>query len=78
MEKIASILNLLETKVSQETFNDIIQIAEGLYTKKKRGDLLDDISKFLTGKTLKDHIKCGTQKAVKTVANKAIEKFKNN
>lgn len=56
-------------KISEECFNDIVErvkanIEEGLFVKDGRGDLLDDVSKTVTGDTVMGNIKKGVAKAV--------------
>ncbi len=65
----------LKENISEESFQDIMQLVEGsLFKADKRGDLLDDISKLLTGKDLAGHLKCGTQKLVKAIKDKKKKK----
>lgn len=65
-----SLINL-RSQISEESFQEIILLVEGsLFKADKRGDLFDDISKILTGKDLAAHLKCGTQKLIKTLKDK--------
>lgn len=75
MKTVKSLVTLQEN-VSENTFNDILQIMEGLFVNDGRGDLLDDISKLLTGKTLKQHVQHGIKGLTKNVPKKTTAKFK--
>jgi hypothetical protein len=78
MKTINSLTNIQE-KVSEETFQEIMQVMEGLFVNDGRGDLFDDISKALTGKPVIHHVRKGTSKAVKFLGKqikKAIENRK--
>lgn len=43
-------------KLANEALEEALQILEGLFIKDGRGDLIDDILKATTGKTLSDHV----------------------
>lgn len=75
MKDSNEILGILESRVSEQTYNEIIQIVESsLFNADKRGDLLDDFSKLLTGKTVGDHIRGGIKKLTKAAGEKVKEK----
>ena len=64
-------LAIIKEEVSEQTYIDIVQLIESsLFPADNRGDLLDDISKVLTGKSLGDHLRHGTQKLVKAIIDK--------
>ena len=72
---ISESLTMLKESVSEETYTDIIRLVEGsLFKADKRGDLLDDISKALTGKTLGDHLRHGAKKLAKGATEKVKDK----
>lgn len=78
MKTVDSLINIQE-KISEETFQEIMQVMEGLFVNDGRGDLFDDISKALTGKPVMHHVRKGTSKAVKFLGKqikKAIENRK--
>ena len=78
MKIINSLVNIQE-QVSEETFQEIMQIMEGLFINDGRGDLFDDVSKLITGKPVIHHVRKGTSKAVKYLGKqikKAIENRK--
>ena len=78
MKTVDSLINIQE-KISEETFQEIMQVMEGLFVNDGRGDLIDDISKALTGKPVMHHVRKGTSKAVKFLGKqikKAIENRK--
>lgn len=70
-------LFLLKEQLSEENFQEIVQIMEGLFVNDGRGDLFDDVSKLLTGKPLTHHIRKGTTKAVKYLASQVKQAMKN-
>ena len=73
MDSIDSLIPLKE-RISEDAYQDIVDlVCEGLF-QNKRGDLLDDISKALTGKTLGDHIKSGIKKVGKATGDKIKDK----
>ena len=54
-------------KLSEKCFKEIVKLVEtyldeGLFVKDGRGDLLDDVSKTVTGKTVMDNLKAGVAK----------------
>ena len=66
---------ILESKVSKKTYNDIVQLVENsLFGADKRGDLLDDFSRALTGKSIGDHLRSGVKKLTKAAGEKIKEK----
>lgn len=73
MKTIETLISLKEN-VNESTYNDILKIMEGLFIEDGRGDLLDDISKLLTNKTLKQHAHQGVQNIVKAIKQKVIRK----
>ena len=79
MKTIDSLVNIQE-QVSEETFQEIMQVMEGLFIKDGRGDLFDDISKLVTGKPVMYHVRKGSTKAAKYLVKqikKAIENRKS-
>ena len=58
----------------EETFQEIMQVMEGLFVKDGRGDLFDSVSKLITGKTVMHHVKKGTTKALE-LAGKGTTKI---
>ena len=73
MKTIETLISLREN-VNESTYNDILKIMEGLFIEDGRGDLLDDISKLLTNKTLKQHAQQGTQNIAKAIKQKVVRK----
>lgn len=68
-------------KISEECFNDIVErvkanIEEGLFVNDGRGDLLDDVSKTVTGDTVMGNIKKGVAKALTPKKEKKVKSFK--
>lgn len=76
MNTIDSLI-VLQENLSEENFQEIMQVMEGLFIKDGRGDLFDDISKALTGKPLTHHIRKGTTKAVKYLASQVKQAMEN-
>lgn len=71
MKTVDSLINIQE-KISEEAFNDIEEaLIQELFD---RPDLLDDISKTFTGKTVGQHIQNGASKIVKFAGNKIKDK----
>lgn len=69
------LINLRES-VSEETYEEVIRLVEGsLFGADKRGDLFDDISRALTGKSIGDHLRHGAQKLVKNASDKVKDKI---
>ena len=75
--KTVDSLIILQENLSEENFQEIMQIMEGLFVNDGRGDLFDDISKALTGKPLTHHIRKGATKAVKYLASQVKQAMKN-
>lgn len=85
MSAIDSLI-LIKEQVDEKTFRDIIQFMEASLIQEgqedlsiilelfDRPDLLDDISKALTGKTLKQHTQNYVKKAASYIGNKVKEK----
>ena len=73
MKIIDSLVNI-QDQVSEETFQEIMQVVEDQIIN-ERGDLLDDISKTLTGKTLGQHAQHYIQKGVKHIGNVVKDKI---
>ena len=73
MKTVDSLINIQE-KVSEETFQEIMQITEGLFINDGRGDLFDDVSKLITGKPVMHHVRKGATKALK-LAGKGTTKI---
>lgn len=71
--KSVDLLIALKEKVSEDCFQDIIGITEGLFLKDGRGDLLDDLSRSFTGKPLDYHIKNGTKKVYNATKDKILK-----
>lgn len=59
-----------------ENYEKAIEIIEGLFINDGRGDLLDDVSKALTNKTLKQHAQAAITKAVSGLTKKPTKKRK--
>lgn len=75
MRSIELLENLRES-VSEETYEEVIRLVEGsLFGADKRGDLFDDISRALTGKSIGDHLRHGAQKLVKNASDKVRDKI---
>ena len=76
--KILESLDSIKEQVSEETYQHILQLVENsLFPADKRGDLFDDISKALTGKTLGGHLQHGTQKLVDSILKRKKKAKKN-
>lgn len=78
MSAIDSLI-ILQENLSEENFQEIMQVMEGLFVKDGRGDMFDDVSKLLTGKPVMHHVRKGTSKAIKYLGKqikKAIENRK--
>lgn len=71
--EILETLVVLKGKVSEECFQDIMDITEGLFVKDGRGDLMDDISRAFTGKPLSYHIKKGAHKIYNATKDKVLK-----
>ena len=75
MQTVDLLINLRES-VSEETYEEIIRLVEGsLFGADKRGDLFDDISRALTGKSIGDHLRHGAQKLVKNASDRVKDKI---
>lgn len=75
MQTVDFLINLRES-VSEETYEEVIRLVEGsLFGADKRGDLFDDISRALTGKSIGDHLRHGAQKLVKKASDKVKDKI---
>ena len=75
MQTVDLLINLRES-VSEETYEEVIRLVEGsLFGADKRGDLFDDISRALTGKSIGDHLRHGAQKLVKNASDKVKDKI---
>ena len=75
MQTVDLLISLRES-VSEETYEEIIRLVEGsLFGADKRGDLFDDISRALTGKSIGDHLRHGVQKLVKNAGDKVKDKI---
>ena len=61
-------------RISNEALREAMEILEGLFVNDGRGDFFDDLSKLLTGKTLKQHISKGTAQAIKKLSSKILPK----
>lgn len=73
MKTIETLVSLKEN-VNESTYNDILKIMEGLFIEDGRGDLLDDVSKLLTNRTLKQHAQQGAQNIAKAIKQKVARK----
>ena len=76
MNTIGSLI-ILQENLSEENFQEIMQVMEGLFIKDGRGDLFDDVSKLLTGKPVMHHVRKGATKAVKYLASQVKQAMKN-
>ena len=75
MQTVDLLINLRES-VSEETYEEVIRLVEGsLFGADKRGDLFDDISRAITGKSIGDHLRHGAQKLVKSASDKVKDKI---
>ena len=69
-------IDSFKKKNSSEALEEALKIIEGLFIKDGRGDLLDDVSNLLTGKTLKQHAQAAITKAVSGLTKKSTKKRK--
>ena len=76
MSTIDSLI-VLQENLSEENFQEIMQVMEGLFVKDGRGDMFDDVSRLLTGKPVMYHVRKGTSKAVKYLGKQIKKAIKN-
>lgn len=72
MSNSVDVLINLKENISEECFQDIINITEDIFLN-ERGDIIDSLSKALTGKTVEQHAKDGAKKLFNVVKDKVMK-----